>query len=246
MSMDFSEFRRLLGAVPRGRDADFLRARDSSPEFSEAAAEAERFEVKLERALSLPKPPGLIDGLLGAAQGGPASEPGRRNWWPAALAAGLLLALTAGGLSWRASHHWDSVERYVIDHFYHDGLKMLEEARSGQVAPTEAADLRALFARFGAQAAPALTELVGVVKVCVTPDGQGIHMVLNTEGGLVTVIYMPNTGVEDRESFEFDGQQALLVRLQHGSAAIVGAGPQSAADFYALVQDSILPLPGNS
>jgi hypothetical protein len=121
---------------------------------------------------------------------------------------------------------------------------MLEEARSGQVAPTAVADLQALFARFGAQATPALTELVGVVKVCVTPDGQGIHLVLNTERGLVTVIYMPNTGVEDRESFEFDGQQAQLVRLQHGAAAIVGA--QSAADFYALVQDSILPLPGNS
>ena len=244
MSMDFSEFRRRLGAEPRNRDADFLRARDASPEFSEAAAAAERFEGKLERALSLPEPPGLIDALLGAAQAAPA--PGRRNWWPAALAAGLLLALTAGGLSWRASHHWDSVEEYVIDHYYHDGVTMLEEARSGQVAPTAAADLQALFARFGAQAAPALTELIGVVKVCVTPDGQGIHLVLNTESGLVTVIYMPNTGVEDREFFEFDGQQAQLVQLQHGSAAIVGAGPQGAADFYALVQDSILPLPGSS
>jgi hypothetical protein len=242
--MDYSEFRRQLGAEPRSRDADFLRARDSSPEFREAAVAAERFEDKLERALTLPAPPGLIDSLLAATRRAPASR--RRSWWPAALAAGLLLALTAGGLSWRASHHWDSVEQYVIDHYYHDGVKMLEEARSGQVAPTEAADLRALFARFDAQAAPALTELIGVVKVCVTPDGQGIHMVLNTEGGLVTVIYMPDTGVADRDSFEFDGQQALLVRLQHGSAAIVGAGPQSAADFYALVQESILPLPGNS
>jgi hypothetical protein len=241
--MDFSEFRRLLGAEPRSRDPDFLRARDSSPEFSSAAAEAERFEAKLERAMSLPEPPGLVDGLLAAAQG---AASGRKNWWPAALAAGLLLAVTAAGLSWRASHHWGSVEEYVIDHYYHDGLKMLEEAGSGQVAPSEAADLQALFAEFEAQAAPALAELIGVVKVCVTPDGQGIHMVLNTEGGLVTVIYMPNTGVEDRESFEFDGQQALLVRLQHGSAAIVGAGPQSAADYYALVQDSILPLPGSS
>jgi hypothetical protein len=71
-------------------------------------------------------------------------------------------------------------------------------------------------------------------------------MVLNTKGGLVTVIYMPQTGVEDRESFEFDGQQVLLVQLQHGSAAIVAAGPQYVGDYYALVQDSILPLPGNS
>jgi hypothetical protein len=245
MSMNFSEFRRLLGAGPRSRDPDFLRARDSSPEFSEAAAEAERFEAKLERALSLPEPPGLMDGLLAAARAKKA-ESGRKNWLPAALAAGLLLAITAAGLTWRAGHRWDSVEEYVIDHYYHDGVKMLAEARSGQVAPTEAADLQALFAGFEAQAAPAFADLVGVVKVCVTPDGKGIHMVLNTKGGLVTVIYMPQTGVEDRESFEFDGQQVLLVQLQHGSAAIVAAGPQYVGDYYALVQDSILPLPGNS
>lgn len=243
--MDFSEFRHLLGAEPRSRDPDFLRARDSSPEFSEAAAEAERFEAKLERALSLPEPAGLIDGLLAAARQ-PTPESRRRNWLPAALAAGLVLAITAAGLSWRTSHRWDSVEEYVIDHYYHDGVKMLAQARSGQVAPTAAADLQALFAGFEAQAAPAFTDLVGVVKICVTPDGKGIHMVLSTGGGLVTVIYMPQTGVADRESFEFDGQQALLVELQHGSAVIVAARPQNAGDYYALVQDSILPLPGNS
>jgi hypothetical protein len=245
MSMDFSDFRRLLGADPRSRDPDFLRARDSSPEFSEAAAEAERFEAKLERALSLPEPPGLVDGLLAATrQAKP--EDGRQSWLPAALAAGLLLAITAAGLSWRASHRWDTVEEYVIDHYYHDGVKMLAEARSGQVEPTEAADLQALFAGFEAQAAPAFADLVGVIKVCITPDGKGIHMVLNIGDAPITVIYTPETGVEDRESFEFDGQQALLVRLQHGSAAIVAAGPQNVGDYYALVQDSILPLPRSS
>jgi hypothetical protein len=242
--MDFSDFRRLLGADPRSRDPAFLRARDASPEFSAAAAEAERFEGLLERALSLPEPPGLLDALRAAARQGHA--PVRKRWWPAALAAGLLLAITAAGLSWRASHHWASVEQYVVDHYYHDGVKMLTEAGAGQLPPVQAADLQALFASFEAQAAPAFAELVGVVKVCVTPDGKGIHMVLNTEGGLVTVIYMPHTGVEDRQSFEFDGQQAILVQLEHGSAAIVSAGQQSPGALYALVQDSILPLPGSS
>jgi hypothetical protein len=244
MSMNFSDFRRLLGADPRSRDPAFLRARDSAPEFREAAAEAECFEAKLERALSLPEPPGLIDGLRVAARQGDAS--GRKRWWPAALAAGMLLAIAAAGLSWRASHRWDSVEEYVVDHYYHDGVKMLAEAGSGPFAPVQAADLQELFAAFEAQAAPVFMELVGVVKVCVTPDGKGIHMVLNTADGLVTVIYMPATGVEDRQSFEFDGQQALLVQLQHGSAAIVSAGQQDAGALYALVQDSILPLPGSS
>jgi len=47
MSMDFSEFSLRLGADPRNRDPEFLRARDSSPEFSAAAELAERFEQQL-------------------------------------------------------------------------------------------------------------------------------------------------------------------------------------------------------
>jgi hypothetical protein len=244
MSMNFSDFRRLLGADPRSQDPAFLHARDSSPEFREAAAEAERFEATLERALSLPVPPGLIDGLQAAARQGDAS--GGKRWWPAALAAGTLLAIAAAGLSWRGSHRWDSVEEYVMDHYYHDGVEMLAEAGSGQLAPVQSAELQELLAAVEAQAAPALAQLVGVVKVCPTPDGNGIHMVLNTTDGLVTVIYMPDTGVEDRQSFDFDGQQAILVQLQHGSAAIVSGGQQDPGALYALVHDSILPLPGSS
>ena len=46
MSMNFSEFKKLLGADPRNSDPETLRARESGPEFEEAAAEAEAFEKK--------------------------------------------------------------------------------------------------------------------------------------------------------------------------------------------------------
>ena len=66
-------------------------------------------------------------------------------------------------------------------------------------------------------------------------------MVLNTAEGPATVIYMPGTPVPDRERFGFDGQQAVLVRMEHGSAAIIGAAPQDPARLYAFVHDSIRP-----
>jgi hypothetical protein len=240
MSMDFSEFKRRLGADPRSRDPDLLRARDASPEFREAAAEAERFEARLERALFLREPPDLLDSLRATTQRQAAGS-GGRSWWPMALAAGLLLAVTAAGLNWWDGPRWDSVEDYVIEHYYHDGLKLLADAGSA-----EPADVQAMFAGFDVQAAPTLADVISVIKYCVTPDGKGIHMVLETGGGLITVIYMPGTPVEDQETFGFDGQQALLVQLQHGSAAIVGTGEQNMADYYALVHDSILPLPGST
>ncbi len=40
-----------------------------------------------------------------------------------------------------------------------------------------------MLAEFGADVAPALAGIVSVIKQCPTPDGKGVHMVLNTERG---------------------------------------------------------------
>jgi hypothetical protein len=71
-------------------------------------------------------------------------------------------------------------------------------------------------------------------------------MVLNSERGPITVIYMPDTPVADRERLTFDDREALLVDLKSGSAAIIGTPAQQISDLYALVQESIVPLPGRT
>jgi hypothetical protein len=240
MSMDFSEFRRRLGAEPRSTDPELLRARDSSPEFAAAAAEAEAFEAALERALQLPEPAGLVEDLRALPAG--SAGPRHRRWISLALAAGLLLAVGIAGIDRLLHPRWDSVEAYVIDHYYHDGVKMLAQ----EPAPQDPARLRKLFARFEVEAAPELQRIVGVIKICVTPDGQGLHMVLNTDSGPVTVIYMPGTPAEDRERFDFDGQSAVLVQMELGSAAIINADSQDPAAWYAFVHDAIRPPAGTS
>ena len=68
MSMNFSEFKQRLGAEPRSADPELRRARESAPEFEAAASEAEQFERKLERALAVPAPAGLIDDLKTASR----------------------------------------------------------------------------------------------------------------------------------------------------------------------------------
>ena len=47
MSMNFSEFKKLIGADPWNRDPETMRARNSAPEFETAARDAEAFEGKL-------------------------------------------------------------------------------------------------------------------------------------------------------------------------------------------------------
>ena len=208
MSMDFSEFKRRLSAEPRSRDPDLLRARDEGPEFAAAAAAADRFEGLLEAALALPEPEDLVESLRRV----PAhSARNRRNRWVSvALAAGLLLAMGGAGLNRLLHPHWDSVEDYVIDHYYHDGVKLLA---ADQQVP-DAGRIEALFDRFDVEAAPALADIVGVIKICVTPDGQGIHMVLNTASGPVTVFYMPETPVEDAYRPVHDSES---IRSRRGS-----------------------------
>jgi len=237
MSMNYSDYTRLLGADPRNRDPEFLRARDSSPQFREAALDADRFESQLERALAVEPPAGLVEALarIPLLEESPSKKGGA--WWPAALAASLLLAVGAAGLSWKMQPAWDTVPDYVVDHYRHDGARLLAHANGD--AAVEVSDM---LAAFGVEAEPELAGIVSVVKSCPTPDGKGVHMVLNTERGLITVIYMPETAVTDGERVTFDDREALLVALPKGSAVIIGSGPQGIAHFQPLVQGAIHPV----
>ena len=83
MSMDFSEFKRRLGAEPRSEDPDLAAARDASPEHRAFAGDAERFETLLEDAVSVAVPDDLVDTIRAI----PRQARARRAPWPVALAA---------------------------------------------------------------------------------------------------------------------------------------------------------------
>jgi len=263
--MDFSEFLRQLGADPHSRDPEFLRARQSSPEFQQAAEAAEAFETRLERAMVLTAPEGLLNDILeigGESVPASAGDPhhigsrtsrsrtsgsrtsGSRTsgshssgWRSMALAAGILVAVGAAGITWNMNRGWDSVDQYLAEHYSHDGDSLVNKA-----VKEPAANVQELFAQFAVQAAPELAGIVSVIKYCPTPDGKGIHMVLNTQEGPVTLIYMPETDVIDHETLEFGGMKALLVGLEKGSAALIGTEAQSISTLYSVVHESIVPM----
>ena len=240
MSMDFSEFKRMLGAEPRSRDPALQRARESAPEFEQAAAEAEAFEDQLERAARLPCPDGLVNELITLSQHTP--RPARRGRLVTlALAAGLLLAVGATALYWKMNPSWATVDAYLVDHYRHHGQLLIDQADGSGGA--EAAEL---FAALDVQALPELADIIAIIKVCPTPDGKGVHMVLNTRHGPVTLIYMPDTHVSDGEMLGFDSVEALLVDLPTGSAAIIGRPEQDLRQLYATVHDAIVPMAARS
>ena len=230
MSMNFSEFKKLIGADPLNRDAETLRARQSSPEFEAAATEAEAFEEKLQTAVLVSPPDDLLNQIKGISE-----QPiQRRNWIPLALAASLLVFVGAAGLVWKQSHQWDSVEAYVADHYSHDGSTVL--AKAGEKLSDQ--DIAKVLARLDAKADEQLTGLITFIKFCPTPDGRGAHMVVSTDQGPVTIIYMPEVQATDGKVIQFEQMHASLVNLEHGSAAIIGSQSQNVDSLVVMVRNS--------
>ena len=231
MSMNFSEFKKLIGADPLNKDPETLRARESTPEFEAAAADAEAFEEKLKSALHVQAPAGLLDDIKGITK-----QPTRRqSWMPMALAASFLIAIGAVGLAWKQSRQWDSVEDYLADHYSHDGPALV--ARATNIIGEQ--EINSIMTRLGASAGPQLASNISFIKFCPTPDGRGVHMVVNTDQGPMTVIFMPSTDVINGGMVEFDQMHALMVSLEHGSAAIIGDQSQAVENLELLIRQSL-------
>jgi hypothetical protein len=231
MSMNFSEFKKLIGADPGNRDPETLRARQSAPEFEAAALDAEAFEKKLQAALHIQPPADLLQQIQGIGL----TPARRRTWIPLALAASLLVAVGAGGLYWKQTHYWDSVESYVAEHYAHDGTRVM--GRASVKMPD--VDIEKVLAKLDASADAPLSANIMFIKFCPTPDGRGAHMVVSTEQGPMTVIYMPEIRVSEGETVNFDQMHATLVNLEQGSAAIIGMQSQNVDELVAMVRDSL-------
>ena len=229
--MNFSEFKRLLGADPWNRDTETLRARNSAPEFELAAIDAENFERKLQSALNLQTPPDLLLNIKDISQ----QTQQKRNWMPLALAASLLVAVGAVSILWQQAHQWDSVEAYLADHYALDGTDLINRSSSG----VSEQDIKNIMASLNASAGQQLSGQIKFIKFCPTPNGRGAHMVVSTANGPITIIFMPETQVIDGEMVEFDQMHAYLVNLEHGSAAIIGRSTQPIESLQAMVRSSI-------
>jgi hypothetical protein len=229
--MNFSEFKKLLGADPWNRDSETLHARYSAPEFETAAAEAEAFEEKLHSALHIQPPADLLVAIKSISR-----EPVKqRRWMPLALAASLLITAGAVGMVWKQSRQWDGVEAYLADHYSHDGAALLAQA-TGTAAEQE---IIRVLAAFNATADQKLSSRIKFIKFCPTPGGRGAHMVISTDQGPMTIIFMPDTQVSDGELVRFDQMHAFLINLEHGSAAIIGQQSQAVKSLAAVLRESL-------
>jgi len=219
MSMNFSEFNRILNSDPASQDPAYQAARRSGPEFVQAAAASDAFEQRLARASQLPMPADLTGSLKALAQSAPAGPSPLPYRFRYAIAATLVLAIATAVLLPRLDRPKESVEAFVAHHFSLDGQDVLDRAAT----PNNEA-LAVMLAEFDLRMTPELARQVRYVRNCPTPQGVGIHLSLETPQGLITVIFMPRLQVPEGEHFAFNGMAADLLNLpgRDMSVAIIG------------------------
>ncbi len=240
--MNFSDFKKRLGAEPRSQDPEILRARESAPEFRAEAEEAAEFEDKLETALSIEAPDALLEQILRIPE---ASTPDAvrappRKWRWLAAAAVFVVAIGVASVAWyESTFHWDTIDDYAVDHWATDGALFLQLA-DGQ--PAEADKVQRMFASFDMTASPALMERIDIIEKCRTPDSPGVHMVVTTDHGPVTLIFMPKVETANGHILEFDRQLAATLQLEQGSALVIGPNEEVIASVYAIAREGIRPI----
>lgn len=205
---------------PYDRSPAFEDALRNNPDCAAAAANSDSFESILQSAINVPVPEDLVDLAISQRNKDlPASR--RINWMPA-MAAGLAMGigLTTAIFMYNGSKG-QSIEQHLASHWAKDGdLTMQMAARN----PMPADDVREVLAGLNLNADDALMNDIMYARNCGTPNGNGVHMVMRTESGPVTVIYMPATKGRNGQIMHLAGSEAMLTNTERGSFAVIGAG----------------------
>ena len=219
--MNLLEFKRRLMTDPGDCSPEMRDARASDEEFAAVAAESDRFEAILHRALNLPVPHGLADSII-LRQSFDAEASTRR--WPRLVALAAVLALAVAVTTFTmlpGKTSMGDLQAHISWHWQHDGPQVL--AASANRTRADPNQVQHVLAEFGVQVEPALLDQVRLTKFCPTPDGAGAHIVLATASGPVTLYYMPRTRVPSspaRMQLE-DGIEAVALNVERGSLAVV-------------------------
>ena len=241
--MNFSEFKKFMGADPLNRDPEIQRAIDSDPEFQAVAEEAEAFEKKLQAAFAIKTPPFLLDQIAvipKVVQFEPKPKRARMAWL--AAAAVFVAGVGFASYTWyESTFAWDNVDDYIAEHWAKDGEQMLALA-DGQKDDSTAA----FFARFDVELSQELADRIDLVHGCKTPGSRGAHLVVNTENGPVTLIFMPKVETVNPHILDMGALVAATLGLEKGSAVIIGPTEEAIAPIYAIARSGIKPLTASS
>lgn len=221
--MNYLEFKRQLMVDPYDRSPAFQDALLANSDCADAAALSDSFEAVLQSAINVPVPEDLVS--LAISQRNKELPKSNKISWLPAMAAGLAMGigLTTAVFLFNNTDS-ESVEQSLASHWIKDGDITMQLATS---TPMDSDGVSQVLATLNLDADDALMGDIMFARNCGTAHGNVVHMIMRTDAGLVTVIYMPETEVNDGERLHVASKEALLTQMEHGSIALIGAGQQN-------------------
>ncbi len=228
--MNSTERKRALLADPTHLQPEQVRALEQDTELRAWFNEALELDGLIHQAMQLPVPEDLEERLQSLTCGQPVPRrTGSRRWLQAgALAASL--ALVVAGYSYLG---FRDPAAEIIAHIQHEPASLISD--NG----VKLQDVQALLADYGMRLQTQLGKVTYLTR-CRLQGHAGVHMVLETDYGRVTVLLVPGLAVKEMKEIQGDGLEGYLIALQERyGMAIVGRAGQPLMQVERLLRDAI-------
>jgi len=230
--MNYFEFKQQLMADSFTKDEEFHRLRKEDLRCAKAYEEAMIFEKTLKQALQVKVPTNLKDSIILRQATSYTTQRSIRKY---AIAATLFMSFIVVSSAWYFQKP-STVEQFIIAAIESESNVSLSQ----QAIPLE--KVKKIFAGYQTAVGDDLGQ-VRFIHDCHTPGGFGVHMVVATDTGPVTIYYMPKTKLDkDRIHFDTHNDKVVLVAMQQGSVAIIAHTSQQLAAVEPMIQNNLFFL----
>ena len=229
--MNYFEFKKILDADPYSQDEAFVLAKNEDLRCRRAWQQAMQQERLIKDALNIPVPAEFKNSIVFHQC---AEKENRSRIKMYAMAASVFLAVTLSLVFW-GMQRGDSLESFIKQTMRDEPMVTILEDQ----IPME--QIQNLFAQFDTNVSDQIGK-VHFMKMCVTPSGMGVRMVVVNENNQpFTVLYMPNADVEEALQMEINQHKGSVIALEKGAAAIIGQPQHEFAQIEQDVFNSIRP-----
>ena len=215
--MDDLEFRKHAIINPESQEPDFLEKKNQSVANCRFVSEQLEFNHQLTNALHIQTPENLADRIILSQQLSQHKQQlqRKRQWLISGLVASIAaLIFFVQVFFLQSSDHQHLLQQQIISHIYHDthALDVTMEIPKNHIDT--------MLASYGGK----LNGPIGHVSFlghCIIGDQTGIHLVLNTISGKVTVFILPTQAIDKLHPLQDKMLRGVLYPTDKGSIAIL-------------------------
>ncbi len=230
--MNYFEFINILQADPYSKNPEFLDAIKNDQRCRQAYDSAMKKEQIIIDALRVPVP--VIESEQIKFKQSQITQYKRKSQY-FAVAASLVMMLGTGLFVLSINKQSD------LENFINEAL-LMEPAVYMSENEIPHAELEPLFASINTAVDGNLGQ-VHFMKLCPTLNGKGARMVfMNELNQPITVLYMPNSPIEEAIDMQMDGFKGKIVALEQGSAAIIARPHESTVQIETTLKNTLKPL----